>query len=234
MHYSALEFDSVNRRILTDDDLSVNGVLWASDETGVCIIDLMNAGVTDYPDTTVADFPFRVVDMRDGGEDKPDISTLFGGRKAVTVVGGSPNNADHMNRLPFKYQQTVISVNHRYLPSDYFVFADRHTVNVLPKHGKRVSYWGDLSDYSMDARDTGTWFHRNSSLMALWLACNMARGGVVVLAGFDLIPDYACPTLEHHLVLWRKARDYVRDVSTVVAVNGTPLAEVFGSVSDLD
>jgi hypothetical protein len=193
------------------------------------MVDQMNCRMTEDPAIAMLDAPFKIVDMREGGEDKPPISKLFNTQRAVTVLGGAPSGIDHLKRLPKKYKKVVLEVNHHHRVGDYHIFADRHGADRhIIGDGLRISYWGDLSDYSMDARETGTWFHRNSSFLALWLACCMAK--TVILAGFELKPDKACPTVEHHLDLWRRAKKYLPPGRRIRAVSGTPLETVFGKI----
>lgn len=228
MYYSVLDPKSANYKVLDGRDLVINGVLWASENDQVCIVDQVSAKVCDNPGIAMLDDPFRIVDMRDGGRNKPSVSTLFDTQSSVVILGGASSGADHLKRIPKKYQGKVITVNHHHPVGDYRVFADRRTAEWIKGGGERISYWGDLSDYAMDARETGTWFHRNSSFMALWLACCMSE--MVVLAGFELVPDATCPTLEYHLALWRSAKKYVPPNRTIVAVEGTPLTSVFGTL----
>lgn len=230
MNYSVLDPDSVNRRVvlLEGNEPAVRGVLWASEESQVCMIDQKNCGLTDEHAIGMIDLPFKIIDMRTGGEGKPDISTLFNTQSAVTVLGGAPVGADHIKRLPQKYKKRILTVNHHHTVGDFHVFADRYKAAMIEGSGKRISCWGDLSDYSMDARVTGTWFHRNSTFLALWVACCMAP--TVVLAGFELKPDRACPSLEHHLDLWRRAKAYLPHGRKVLAIAGTPLEELFRGI----
>lgn len=228
--------------ILDGDEKSpfLKNVLWADQEKQVCAlpVPVIEDGVKKLAlgqDTR----PFKIVDVRKGGEDKPSVMVLKKTHKGRAIVMGAGTSLiGDMSNVGRTDKDLLISVNWRpmkYYQADIAVFVDRWVgeVKEMARAKRVISIWGQYSDYLIDADETACWFFQSSPFLAMWLAHLMADE--VVLCGFDLYTDgqyvdgaavEAKERLGLELYGWKLASRYL-DKDKIRAVSG-PLTSIFG------
>lgn len=224
MIYSPQRFDHEYLKVVgTADDREhfIQQPLWANDDTQVCLVEIGD-------DLLRYERPFKIMDLREGNEKSPAVRTIPRWDDAVAIVlGGGPSCLDSLEGIDLE-SNPVIAVNHYHSSlADFVCFCDRRTAPLVDPKPIHISIWGDLSDYWIDPKETGCWFHSSSSFLALWLASRLCSD--IYLAGFDLYRNLDTPPpLEPQLEQWRLARTFLPSDLRIVAAKDSPLTEVFG------
>jgi len=243
--YSSVDPACANLEVVVDDDHQrfIRNVYLANEKTGECYEEYRGENGDEWPVLGKRMTPFKIIDRLAGTAGKPKIQTLFRRFQCAVVMGGGSSLKKDMLVLQGKKFRKLnpvrISVNHhghKVFPAHFIAFTDRHSAKIPEIRDadcKKISIWGDLSDYSMDSAEVGRWFRYSSSFLAMFLAANMAK--TVVLVGFDLYQDGVYQDgslaenhpLERQLREFQTVRRFLQWHKGIFCSKGSPLEAVF-------